>query len=112
MTIESSAPLYRRIDGFLRRHSWPLCFLLTAVASIRIVSSYTVFSFTSDEPVHVAASIRQLREPTPRGIVLIFLDKSAIRDAGCSIRLRLASRHPYTCRFARISMGQGALCHR
>ena len=64
MTIESSAPVYARIDGFLRRHPWPLFFLLTAVASIRIVSTYTVFSFTSDEPVHVAAGMEWLDKGT------------------------------------------------
>jgi len=60
MTIESSAPLHVRVDAFLRRYSWPLFFLLTAVASIRVVSTYAVFSFTSDEPAHIAAGMEWL----------------------------------------------------
>jgi hypothetical protein len=64
MAIESSAPVYVRISGFLRLHSWLLFFLLTAIASVRIISTYTVFSFTSDEPVHVAAGMEWLDKGT------------------------------------------------
>lgn len=60
MTIESSTPLHVRIDGFLRRYSWHVFFFLTALASIRIVSTYRVFSFTSDEPAHIAAGMEWL----------------------------------------------------
>jgi 4-amino-4-deoxy-L-arabinose transferase-like glycosyltransferase len=49
-----------RVSGFLERHSVILTIALVLIASIRIVTTYTVFSHTSDEPAHVACGMEWL----------------------------------------------------
>jgi 4-amino-4-deoxy-L-arabinose transferase-like glycosyltransferase len=48
------------IIAFLERHSRVLALALVALASARIVSTYTVFSPTSDEPAHIASGMEWL----------------------------------------------------
>lgn len=59
---KASAPLASRelVSGFLDRHSGLLAIALVLIASLRIVSTYTVFSHTSDEPAHVACGMEWL----------------------------------------------------
>jgi hypothetical protein len=45
---------------FLGRHHRALALALILIASVRIVSTYSVFSHTSDEPAHVACGIEWL----------------------------------------------------
>src|SRR5580704_8115777 len=45
---------------FLERHSRVLALALILIASVRIISTYSVFSHTSDEPAHVACGIEWL----------------------------------------------------
>jgi hypothetical protein len=47
---------------FLERRSVLLAFLLVAMASARIVSTYTVFNHTVDEPAHIAAGMQWLSQ--------------------------------------------------
>ena len=56
----ASAVSEERVSGFLERHSGVLTIALILVASIRIVTTYTVFSHTSDEPAHVACGMEWL----------------------------------------------------
>ena len=48
------------LNGWLARHSGLLSVLLVILASVRIVSTYHVFSQTSDEPAHIAAGMQWL----------------------------------------------------
>ncbi len=45
---------------FLERHSRALAVMLVLIATARIVSTYSVFSYTSDEPAHVACGVEWL----------------------------------------------------
>ena len=47
---------------WLQQHSLALFFVLVALGSIRIVSTYGVFSHTSDEPAHLACGLEWLSE--------------------------------------------------
>jgi len=47
---------------FLERHSWALAVTLMFVATVRIVSTYSVFSYTSDEPAHLASGVEWLAQ--------------------------------------------------
>jgi Dolichyl-phosphate-mannose-protein mannosyltransferase len=53
-----------RVEAFLNRNSWRLFFVFTLLATIRIISTYYVFSFTSDEPAHLAAGMQWLDQGT------------------------------------------------
>jgi hypothetical protein len=60
---KTSAPRSRLVDGALAwipKHSLLLFLLLVTVGTLRIVSTYTVFSHTSDEPGHIAAGLEWL----------------------------------------------------
>jgi 4-amino-4-deoxy-L-arabinose transferase-like glycosyltransferase len=48
------------IIQFFERHSRVLALALILIASVRVVSTYTVFSHTSDEPAHIACGIEWL----------------------------------------------------
>jgi Dolichyl-phosphate-mannose-protein mannosyltransferase len=50
----------KRVAGFLERRSRVLAIALIALGSLRIVSTYTVFSHTSDEPAHIACGMEWL----------------------------------------------------
>jgi Dolichyl-phosphate-mannose-protein mannosyltransferase len=56
----SATPAIIRFLAFLERHSRLLALALILIASVRIVSTYSVFSHTSDEPAHVACGIEWL----------------------------------------------------
>src|SRR5213593_2545210 len=58
--IESKEPLLRRLERFLDRRAVVLAAALILLGSIRIVSTYTVFSHTSDEPAHIACGMEWL----------------------------------------------------
>src|SRR5687768_2072712 len=53
-------PLLKRIETFLERHALTVTAVLILLASIRIVSTYTVFGQTSDEPAHLGCGIEWL----------------------------------------------------
>ena len=46
--------------AFLARHAVFGCLLLTLIGSARIVSTYTVFNHTIDEPLHIASGVEWL----------------------------------------------------
>src|SRR5712691_6910321 len=58
--IESKEPLLKRVERFFERHALVLAAALILLGSIRIVSTYTVFSHTSDEPAHLACGMEWL----------------------------------------------------
>ncbi len=53
-------PAARKIAAFLERRSLPLAVALVLLGSLRIVSTYTVFNHTSDEPAHIACGMEWL----------------------------------------------------
>jgi 4-amino-4-deoxy-L-arabinose transferase-like glycosyltransferase len=48
------------VTTFLNRHSLLIFFALVAIASARIISTYTVFNHTVDEPAHIACGMEWL----------------------------------------------------
>jgi 4-amino-4-deoxy-L-arabinose transferase-like glycosyltransferase len=50
--------------AFLERHARPAVLVLILFASVRIVSTYTVFNHTSDEPNHIACGMEWLDKGT------------------------------------------------
>ena len=58
----ASAPSPRRLDflPFLERHSLYLVIGLLLLGTVRIVSTYSVFSYTFDEPAHLACGMEWL----------------------------------------------------
>jgi hypothetical protein len=63
--VESSGRLNDpTFDTWIRKHSWGVFFALVLIGSLRIVSTYTVFSHTWDEPDHIAAGNEWLTEGT------------------------------------------------
>ncbi len=56
----TTEPATRKINAFLERRSLPLAVALVALGSLRIVSTYTVFNHTSDEPAHIACGMEWL----------------------------------------------------
>jgi 4-amino-4-deoxy-L-arabinose transferase-like glycosyltransferase len=53
-------PPESRIEPFLARYALPIVLCLIAIASARIVSTYNVFSITTDEPAHIACGLEWL----------------------------------------------------
>ncbi len=51
---------------WLKRHSLAVFLILTAIGSLRIVSTYDVFSHTTDEPAHIACGTEWLTTGTYR----------------------------------------------
>lgn len=61
--LSTAPPAAKRpsnILPFLERHSFFLAIALLVVGTIRIVSTYSVFSYTFDEPAHVACGMEWL----------------------------------------------------
>jgi 4-amino-4-deoxy-L-arabinose transferase-like glycosyltransferase len=52
--------------AFIRRHSLAVFFVLVTIGSLRITSTYSVFSHTWDEPNHIAAGTEWLTQGTIR----------------------------------------------
>jgi len=50
--------------AFLERHARSAVLVLILIASVRIVSTYTVFNHTSDEPNHIACGMEWLDKGT------------------------------------------------
>ena len=46
--------------SWLQKHSVPAFLILVALASLRIVTTYTVFNHTIDEPAHIACGMEWL----------------------------------------------------
>lgn len=59
-TVQAAEVRPSLIVQFLERYSRALALALILIASVRIVSTYSVFSHTSDEPAHVACGIEWL----------------------------------------------------
>src|SRR5947209_17682411 len=60
MAAESKEPFLKQVEKLLERRAVVLVFALILLGSIRIVSTYTVFSHTSDEPAHIACGMEWL----------------------------------------------------
>ena len=60
----AAEPLAKKAGSFLQRRSLPVAVALVAIASLRIVATYTVFNHTSDEPAHVACGMEWLDKGT------------------------------------------------
>jgi len=61
----TSARPSRMVDfalAWLPKHSIAIFLLLTTIGSLRIISTYHVFSHTSDEPAHIAAGLQWLSQ--------------------------------------------------
>lgn len=57
----SSAPgCFARVEKVLERHGTWLAIALVALATIRIVATYDTFSYTFDEPAHIACGMQWL----------------------------------------------------
>jgi hypothetical protein len=56
--------LPERVETFLSRHSLMIFLVLVALASARIVTTYTVFNHTIDEPAHIACGMEWLDKGT------------------------------------------------
>ena len=56
----AAPPLADRVLDFLAKRATILALALIALATIRIVSTYTVFNHTSDEPAHIACGMQWL----------------------------------------------------
>src|SRR5271168_2405830 len=54
----------RRLETFLTRRSLVIFLALVGLASARIVSTYTVFNHTVDEPAHIACGMEWLDKGT------------------------------------------------
>ncbi len=54
-----------RAVTFLSRHSLAMFLVLVVVASARIVTTYTVFNHTVDEPAHIACGMEWLDQAGP-----------------------------------------------
>jgi hypothetical protein len=57
---ETEAPALGAVLSWLQEHSVLAFLILVAVASLRIVTTYTVFNHTVDEPAHVACGMEWL----------------------------------------------------
>src|SRR5271154_2534871 len=54
----------RHAEAFLGRYSLIIFLILVAIASARIISTYTVFNHTVDEPAHIACGMEWLDKGT------------------------------------------------
>ena len=55
-----------RLETFLTRHSAALAVALILLGSFRIISTYTIFNHTSDEPAHIACGMQWLDQGSYR----------------------------------------------
>ncbi len=60
VAVQSSPPFYERLESFLNRRATVITWALILLGTLRIVSTYTVFNHTSDEPAHIACGIQWL----------------------------------------------------
>ncbi len=51
---------FRRLSNFSNGATRSLAWALILIATVRIVATYSVFSYTSDEPAHVASGVEWL----------------------------------------------------
>lgn len=62
---KSTGPGYwTRFETFLAQHAVAIAIGLVALATIRIISTYTVFSHTFDEPAHIACGMEWIEKHT------------------------------------------------
>ena len=62
---EPARPIFWvRIEAFLERRGLWLSFGLALIATIRIISTYATFSYTFDEPAHIACGMEWLEKHT------------------------------------------------
>ncbi len=64
--IQSSPPFSERLESFLARRATAITLALIVLGTVRIVSTYTVFNHTSDEPAHIASGMQWLDQGTYR----------------------------------------------
>ncbi|MCU1272909.1 MAG: glycosyl transferase, family 39 [Bryobacterales bacterium] len=62
VAIETREPRLQRVERFLDRRAAVVALILILAGSIRIVTTYTVFSQTSDEPAHLASGMQWLNQ--------------------------------------------------
>lgn len=62
VVVKSAWP--ERAETFIKRHSRVLFLALVALASVRIIGTYTVFNHTIDEPAHIACGMEWLDKKT------------------------------------------------
>jgi hypothetical protein len=60
VAVQSAPPLSDRLESFLTRHAVAIAWALTLLGTVRIVSTYTVFNNTADEPAHIASGMQWL----------------------------------------------------
>lgn len=62
--VPAAPSRFQRADKFLHRHAIVLVLALILIGSVRIISTYTVFNHTTDEPYHIAVGIEWLSQGT------------------------------------------------
>src|ERR1700689_161302 len=63
--VEPQASLWpQRGEAFVARYSLAIFLALVAIASARIITTYTVFNHTVDEPAHIACGMEWLDRGT------------------------------------------------
>jgi hypothetical protein len=60
VAVQSSPPFSERLESLLKRRAAVIALALTLLGTLRIVSTYTVFNHTSDEPAHIACGMQWL----------------------------------------------------
>jgi hypothetical protein len=60
VAVQSSPPFSERLESFLTRRAAMIAWALILLGTVRIVSTYSVFNHTSDEPPHIACGIQWL----------------------------------------------------
>jgi hypothetical protein len=60
VAVQSSPPFFERLESFLTRRASVIAWTLILLGTVRIVSTYSVFNHTSDEPAHIACGIQWL----------------------------------------------------
>jgi hypothetical protein len=66
VVVRSSRSLSERLETFLNHRAAALAVALILLGSVRIISTYTVFNHTSDEPAHIASGMQWLDQGTYR----------------------------------------------
>src|SRR5271169_6374461 len=63
--VEPQASLWpQRVEAFVARYALTIFLLFVAIASARIITTYTVFNHTVDEPAHIACGMEWLDRKT------------------------------------------------
>src|SRR5580698_3746719 len=60
VAVQSSPPFFESLESFLTRRAAVIAWTLILLGTVRIVSTYSVFNHTSDEPAHIVSGMQWL----------------------------------------------------